>query len=232
MENGRWTLNGETIKFSTTGVLLDGQHRLLSVVAADATIDALVVRGLPDEAQDTVDTGAARSAADQLKMTGHAQYTTLAAAAKVCYLFDAGLLAASRLQRRVTHSDVKAYVADHEALQECARIGNAMTVDMPAAIRASALYLCTRVDADAAQEFFARLSDGTSLQSGNPIHTLRERLRQIKVTRARLTGEVYLSMTVRAWNVWRAGEKMYRLQAYRSGPGVLPNTPVPCPKPI
>lgn len=34
MRNGEWRFNGEAIKFSKDGRLLDGQHRLLAVIAA------------------------------------------------------------------------------------------------------------------------------------------------------------------------------------------------------
>ncbi|KAF7277615.1 hypothetical protein GWI33_002970, partial [Rhynchophorus ferrugineus] len=46
MRDGRWTLNGEAIKFSADGTLLDGQHRLQAVIEADVAVQMLVVRGV------------------------------------------------------------------------------------------------------------------------------------------------------------------------------------------
>lgn len=51
MRNGEWRFNGEAIKFSKDGRLLDGQHRLLAVIAADKPLTTLVIRGLEDETQ-------------------------------------------------------------------------------------------------------------------------------------------------------------------------------------
>src|ERR1700761_996246 len=57
MKRGEWELNGESIKVAEDGSLLDGQHRLQAVVESGKSIQVLVVRNLPSDAQDTVDTG-------------------------------------------------------------------------------------------------------------------------------------------------------------------------------
>lgn len=57
MRNGEWRFNGEAIKFGKDGRLLDGQHRLLAVIAADKPLTTLVIRGLEDETQQTMDSG-------------------------------------------------------------------------------------------------------------------------------------------------------------------------------
>lgn len=57
IRNGEWRFNGEAIKFGKDGRLLDGQHRLLAVIAADKPLTTLVIRGLEDETQQTMDSG-------------------------------------------------------------------------------------------------------------------------------------------------------------------------------
>lgn len=70
MEAGRWRLNGETVKFSATGHLYDGQHRLNAVVQSGTTVPMVVIRGLGDDVMPTVDAGAKRSYSDALKLSG------------------------------------------------------------------------------------------------------------------------------------------------------------------
>lgn len=48
--------------------LLDGQHRLLAIVAADKSIDCLVFRNLPVKAQEATDMGQSRSVAENLSL--------------------------------------------------------------------------------------------------------------------------------------------------------------------
>jgi hypothetical protein len=67
---GRWKPNGETIKFTMDGVLLDGQHRLAAVALAGVGIETTVVWGLDPDCFDTIDSGRPRSAADMLAIQG------------------------------------------------------------------------------------------------------------------------------------------------------------------
>ena len=43
LEDGEWQLNGETIVFSDTGRLIDGQNRLIAVIKTGVPIDTIVV---------------------------------------------------------------------------------------------------------------------------------------------------------------------------------------------
>ena len=61
IRNGEWRFNGEAIKFGKDGRLLDGQHRLLAVIAADKPLTTLVIRGLEDETQQTMDSAEKRT---------------------------------------------------------------------------------------------------------------------------------------------------------------------------
>lgn len=68
-----WRLTHQGIAFGESGALghsplLDGQHRLLAIVASGRTIPCLVFRGLPDNAQETTDMGQARSLAENLQL--------------------------------------------------------------------------------------------------------------------------------------------------------------------
>ncbi len=70
MKAGNWTLNGETIKLTADGQLLDGQHRLYAVVFAETVVDMLLIEGLDASVMPTIDTGAPRGFADVLSIRG------------------------------------------------------------------------------------------------------------------------------------------------------------------
>jgi len=70
MKNGRWQFNGESIKFSENGQLIDGQHRLQAIIRAGVPVDMLVIRGVKDDV-DIYDIGAQRSqSGDGLRRVG------------------------------------------------------------------------------------------------------------------------------------------------------------------
>ncbi|HEX9992481.1 MAG TPA: hypothetical protein VGB14_06115 [Acidimicrobiales bacterium] len=64
MAAGKWRLTGETIVFSPTGQLLQGQHRLHACIEAGVSFPTIVVRGIDPEAMRVMDSGLARTAAD------------------------------------------------------------------------------------------------------------------------------------------------------------------------
>lgn len=70
IKNGEFVLNGATIVFSKEGKLLDGQHRLIACVTEQTPITTLVVRGIDDNAQTSMDQGIKRTVGDFLKMRG------------------------------------------------------------------------------------------------------------------------------------------------------------------
>ena len=68
---GEWKLNGATIVFDKDGMLVDGQHRLESCVKSNTPITSIIVRGIDNATQITMDAGYKRSVQDFLKMLGY-----------------------------------------------------------------------------------------------------------------------------------------------------------------
>jgi len=52
MRNGMWMYNGESITRSVSGKLMDGQHRLLAVIASGVEIDVEFIDDIPDKTGD------------------------------------------------------------------------------------------------------------------------------------------------------------------------------------
>lgn len=79
---GKWRFNGDTIKLSKDGAILDGQHRLWAIVEAKIAVKTIVVSGVERDAFATIDTlRKPRSGADVLALSGasrHRQYTSAA----------------------------------------------------------------------------------------------------------------------------------------------------------
>jgi len=69
MMSGLWEFNNQGIGFGKDGTLLDGQHRLSAVIAANMPVRFPVFYGLNKSAQATVDGGKPRGAGDKLQLT-------------------------------------------------------------------------------------------------------------------------------------------------------------------
>lgn len=85
MTAGRFLETGDSIKFSNTGKLLDGQHRLLASLQSGVTIRTVVACGLKDYVFAVLDSGAKRTVADGLVVAGFTDTKTLSTAARLTH---------------------------------------------------------------------------------------------------------------------------------------------------
>lgn len=70
MKAGRWRLTHQGIAFDTTGLLIDGQHRLWAIIEANVTVTLRVFYNEPADNRHVLDTGERRSNLDVLSITG------------------------------------------------------------------------------------------------------------------------------------------------------------------
>lgn len=71
MKNGTFTISAAPIMFDVNGRLIDGQHRLMAAIEADATFKALVIKGLPTWMYGVVDDGVRLRRAKQLMQNAY-----------------------------------------------------------------------------------------------------------------------------------------------------------------
>jgi hypothetical protein len=233
MLNRNWRVTGEALKFDPEGKLLDGQHRLAAVLDAaetdpSITVPMLVVRGVPREAQDVMDTNSRRTGADQFKIKGYANYAALAAATKWSIIWERGALYTDRDSRAVTHSDQLEFVQANPRLEEITALAASKSkfIYMPLGFIITSWWVLDRIDEEQAQWFFARLADGVNLPDMHPIHALKASLITLRLQKSHMSPDVYLSMVMRTWNAIREGKTMQRMQIYKDG------RPIKCPMPI
>lgn len=86
MSASNFMLNGTTVCMSDTGVLLDGQQRLMACVQSGKPFWTILVENLPEEAILTIDSGKKRTYGDRLKINGYENYNSLAATIKMVAL--------------------------------------------------------------------------------------------------------------------------------------------------
>lgn len=231
MAAGGWHLNGEPIKFSVDGVLLDGQHRLRAVVKSGSTIQALVVWGLAPQTQDSMDTGSKRTAADMLALHGEKNTALLAATIRLAVQAEVyGALQGGPTNRRVTNREIANYLSDHPqielAVNHARRV--ARDLDCPASVIGYALWVLMSIDAQEAFDFFTDASQRVGLEAGDPVLALGRRFAEARRNREFLPTEVRISMIYRAWNARRAGRPLTVLRANsNSARGGAVEIPVP-----
>lgn len=218
MLNGDWRWNGESIKFASDGTLLDGQHRLMAVIESGVSVQTLVIRGLPNEVQETVDGGAKRTFSDVLRLRGETNCTVLAATVRSVSTWKNGYRS---MKGSGKHTNAQLL----STLEEIPWLRDGMTqisrvqasVHLPASVGGLCWWLFMSIDAEDANFFFEALSSGENMAAGDPIYELR---RVLSSSQDAIRGERnltwLLAVVIKAWNKYRDGEKVAQLK-FRPG---------------
>lgn len=207
ISKGDWELNGETIKFSTDGILLDGQHRLEAIVKSGKSIQTHIVRDLPPEVYDTIDTGAARKPRDTLSVDGEANATILAVACRLLYMHEqlGSVNVQSKMVNLITTRDIVETLSRHPGMRQSvsAICGNKGLRPYISAQPAAFLhYVFRQIDQTQADLFFDYFGKGANLDAESPLLHLRNRLLTMKADNRAYRAEK-IALIIKAWNLYR-----------------------------
>jgi hypothetical protein len=201
LNRGEWALNGETIKFSSSGRLLDGQHRLTACVNSGVGFWTYVIFGLPEAAFDTIDTNARpRKPGDILSINGKLHANSLAACVKFLWVFsqngqfyDGGKGAGFSPRVCMDILDRRPSLEQFVSLTHNSRV-----MSSPSLFAALA-YLFSCVDDSLSAEFVNVIKDG-SADLARPFNVLRESLIGRRMTSVSIGTRPLAFMAIRAWN--------------------------------
>jgi hypothetical protein len=218
MRDGKWKRNGETVKFSKSGRLLDGQHRLAGCVQANKPFVSFVVLGLEDETFDTIDVGMKRTPGNMLAMAGIGNSNLTAAAARAAmFLKPPSKIGNMRGggATRVTEHEILDFVRAHPRVEYWSAFvkqHKGFSVFGNHALLAAMLFIFDSINPIAADDFSKKLLTGQNLGEDDPILMLRNRLIQIntmnRTTRKLLDVREVAASIVNGWNAYREGRKL------------------------
>ncbi|GAB3643952.1 hypothetical protein [Spirosoma arcticum] len=213
MRAGAWQFSGDPIRFSTSGRLLDGQHRLSAIIASGTTQKTMVIWDLPEESFHVMDTGRMRMAADVLDIADVPNARKAASTVRMIIAYQRGHISATlKNQGRVSHTAVT-----HGEILEFVK----QTDVQPYLLRAMTWYkewrvftgseygfiyytLC-QIDCPAAEQFLTSLASGANLPIDSPVFVLRKKLEQYKLNKVSCSPSERLALTFKAWNLYRKG---------------------------
>ena len=117
MEAGNWQFNGETIKISTSGRLIDGQHRLLACIKAATPFETAYIDDLEEDVISSIDIGKKRSDGNILQIQGYKSANQVAAGARKLICVDRGVHPVWTFQK--SKSRVAGIISTREILEYC-----------------------------------------------------------------------------------------------------------------
>ena len=199
----------ELIKISKTGIILDGQHRLLSVVKSNKAIYFHIVRGVEDSVFSVLDTGKSRNASDCFKISGVKLSNMLPSIISHYNLLCSGKTAklwvwatnAELLNQYYNNSEYWSAVARQTILW----YNSFAKILAPSFIGGFYAHFHD-INPDKADEFMSQLATGIGVT--NPaILILRNKLIQDKMAVKKMPIKMKMAFVIKSWNYFVNGKE-------------------------
>lgn len=229
MMNGSWRLTGQSVQFSRSGRLLDGQNRLMACIKAGVPFQTFVSVGLDDDAMISIDKGTPRSFADDLTILGYSNANRLAAAVSAVYryMLTDDVAALSAQTQRVSMSSDEGFeiLKEHPGIESTmGELGrrDKLSKVAPMSVMDSFAYIVGRVHHDDMVYFFDRIGNPVGLKEGSPILALLSASESDSIKRKRigvrggLNSQYKVALLTKAWNAYMEGRHVSKL-SYRAG---------------
>lgn len=210
MREGRWRLNGQTIKLTASGRLLDGQHRLEAVKKAQRPFPAIIVEGVPESCLGSLDVGHKRGLGEILRDRGETNTASLASALRWLWMLKHEVVLAANTSP--TNGEMLELLDANPEIRRGQKYAVNLREFMGSGITSALHFVFSQKNVEQADTFFERLIDGVELTSTSPIYHLRERFIKIRSShRVRVAEAERVALTIKAWNAYREERPLQQL---------------------
>ena len=225
MIDGFWYFTGSPVLFDADGELVDGQHRLTSILESGEPQTMVVIYGVTKEAIAAVDSGRRRTHADLLKMRGVGNHVLVAAimgrwwnwmhgnygqrsVARIANARYVSSIPSSMQKEAAAELCEKAYGITFEAAAKAGHRCSELSPGISSSIYALMWILLSGVGKDIREKFFHEyMVQPDSTEADYAINALRNRLYRSAKTE-KLTPVQQLDMLIRTYNDWVEGKKL------------------------
>lgn len=222
IQTGKWKFNGDTIKVSESGDVVDGQHRLYAVFNCGIAVETIIVYGVDKDAFSTVDTlRKPRSGADVLHCAGATKYLgPTAAALRWLLRFQRKCIPDMGLpQNKIENSDIEAAYKAHPGIAKAVeRVMPARHV-ADAGVMAFMYYLVSHRDYDLAERFINTLINPISAATDDPFFLLRHYFIKRREREQRRDNVESIALMIKAMNYAKRNKTIAKLKWVGQGSG-------------
>lgn len=217
----RWKNDGSPVRFSKTGKLLDGQHRLTAISVSGIAAQMVVITGLDDDVFDTIDTGSKRTMGDVLSLQGFANAKLVASIGRMVHAYEntghPGLMAG----KSPSNTEMNEFISERPMIIEAAGVvrsskflANMIRGSVPGWLFYEACKIGQR---NVVTEFLNEVSNPTIISFGTTAILFREKLIFNKSSRDRMTKVTEAAYAVKAYRDYRDKRKVSFLKLAPAG---------------
>ena len=232
MQRGEFNgLNGDSIRFDSNGVLIDGQKRLTAIVMSGLPLETLVIRGLSPEAFKTIDNQETRSSGQRFAVQKEKNYNGLAASLSLLWKYKNGCFEGD-LSRNATYQQLESLLAENDIRDDVHYVcgSEALKKLCPPSILGFCRFAFRQSSEDAGLAFFDAIEGVTPCSKNNPAFLLRDRMQDNRAAKAKLGSRDVLALWIKAFNAFSVPTELKFLrwspgagEAFPSVRGFLPS---------
>lgn len=216
--NGKWRFNGDTIKISDTGDVLDGQHRLWAIIESKTAVETIIVDGIKRDAFATIDTiRKPRSLGDTVALSGNTRHrSVIGGALSWLVRWQRGAIEAYKMPKnRIENSDVEAALTDNPGIIRA--VERACTVRSVAnpSLMGFLYYVAANRNEEIAERMMATLADPSGVGVNDPFFRLRHYF--ITDHHKKKNPLMSIAITIKALNAAADGKKVQVLNWRHQG---------------
>ena len=206
---GKWKLTGDPIRFSATGKLIDGQHRLQAIADAGLPVQCVVMQGLNDDIFDVIDSGSPRSKADAVFIQYQlpvAKAGLLSSTASIACQFISG---ASSFKGKVGSDELLRFIDSNPDIVDAVNhVYDNTPHENPVAksVAAAFYFFAHRLDARLADQFILRFMVGAVNGASDNLLYLRNFCFNARAARRPVQPSDIFGRLVIVWNSERRGK--------------------------
>lgn len=174
--DGKWMFNGDTIKISDDGDVLDGQHRLWAILEAKQPVETIIVRGIQREAFSTIDAiRQARSGGDTIARMGAPRYrNNIAGALSWMLRWQRGVLETYRDPRnRIENSDIEKAFVKHPTIERAVERVMPLRGTVNVGIISFVYYVLANKNQELSERLLSTLENPVASPIDDPFYRLR-----------------------------------------------------------
>ncbi len=212
MAAGRWHMNGQTIVFDDNGRMVDGQHRMMAVSEFGKPVDMLIVTGVAQGLEATIDMGKARTLGDVFQMKGVRNAKLLSRTSKLLLVWEKNFK--DILKKRVFTKEMMNvhpqeiydfYIANQMEIDRACeefKKNNPITTNVGGPVLAFAFRVLERIDLERCYVFITSFVSGHVKQDWPYMQKVRDEfLSGVRTSNIRLTERERISILFGVWNV-------------------------------
>jgi len=221
MKNGDWEYNGESIKISKDGNVIDGQHRLKAIVLSGITIETELVDNLDPKVSSKIDVGKKRSLSDTIHIAGYKYHVETAAITRhLWFWFNYGYEYGCRQHSHISNLKGLEFYEKYKrridkALEFCVPYKNKHKIlPAPLSTLTFTYLILSTIDTREAQEFIDKLIERHYCYTRSPILALHALLKgpDRLIFRGSVNSCYYiLDAIFTAWNLFRNKQRVDKM---------------------